>query len=523
MINCPNCGAGMYFDIKSQLLRCGSCDAKMPVADYKKDIEAEEHTYENTVCICKSCGAQLMAPSEQATAFCPYCGNQSMIPSRIKAFKTNKIIPFKKTREDIEKSFENYTKHKLFLPKDYKENSGTDSFRGVYIPHYNYKVNFEPGTFETFAHHDFDEGSESHHVTYMNEVTTPGGYAQDIVRDASEAFDDSFAAAIAPYSHSEAVTFREGYIGDFYADIPSVGEDAYSDEVMQEAIDELKEKITGACAKKEMEHDFDNKKLALRVRPDSARADLYPVWFMTRKMKHGRVAYAVANGQTGKIAMDLPVSKGRFFLAAAALTLALFILTSFAFGFMIPGTLSGICIILLAVSFVILCVSGYKIRKRESMRSSVKQEGPKLPDVKPKLEKLKKGVSTSTIVISVLIIVRCIPIFRSLNFSARIPVILCIVGLITGAIAFVALLSLTGSDGSFGKLIVNGVLSIVFLAACLILNIRKPFQDYYYIGAAFISQALVIINCLSVIGLFDRLCTHPAPDFFSRKGAAQDD
>ncbi|MBR6701815.1 MAG: hypothetical protein IKI78_01595, partial [Clostridia bacterium] len=240
MIKCPNCGAGMYFDIKNQLLKCGSCGSKMAAAEYEGDINAEESTFETQIYLCKSCGAQLMAPGEQATAFCPYCGNQSMIESKISTFEANKIIPFKKTKEDVEKAFGNYIKGKLFVPDDYKTHSGENSFRGIYIPHYNYTVGYKPGTVIVEGHRDFDEGNQHHHMTFANEVTTGGGESENIVRDASAAFDDNLAAAIAPYSHSEATTFREGYLGDFYADIPSVDPETYDDEVKEEAVDEMK-------------------------------------------------------------------------------------------------------------------------------------------------------------------------------------------------------------------------------------------------------------------------------------------
>ncbi|MBR3620294.1 MAG: hypothetical protein IKN56_02210, partial [Clostridia bacterium] len=103
MIKCPNCGAGMYFDIREQLLVCRYCDSRISAEEYEADINAQEINGESAVFLCKSCGAQLMVPGNQATAFCPYCGNQSMIMSKTGSFEANKIIPFKKTREDIEK------------------------------------------------------------------------------------------------------------------------------------------------------------------------------------------------------------------------------------------------------------------------------------------------------------------------------------------------------------------------------------------------------------------------------------
>jgi hypothetical protein len=57
----------------------------------------------------------------------------------------------------------------------------------------------------------------------------------------------------------------------------------------------------------------------------------------------------------------------------------------------------------------------------------------------------------------------------------------------------------------------------------MILIVRNPFNDLFYVGASLLSLLTVIVNCLSVIALFDRLCTHPAPDFYTRKGATHDE
>lgn len=529
VIKCPNCGAGMYFDIKDQLLRCRSCGSKMPAAEYKGDIGAREDSFETQIYLCKSCGAQLMAPGEQATAFCPYCGNQSMIESKIKTFEANKIIPFKKTREDIEKSFDNYIKGKLFVPDDYKTHSGENTFRGVYIPHYNYTVGYKPGSVIVEGHHDFDEGNKHHHMTFANEVTTGGGESENIVRDASAAFDDNLAAAIAPYTHSEATTFREGYLGDFYADIPSVNPDTYDEEVTNEAVDEMKEEIERANTHKDMEFDYDDEKLAARVEKSGVRADLYPVWFMTHKMKNSRVAYAVANGQTGKMAMDLPVSRSKFFIGVSLVTVILFAAFILVFGYMTPGTLTGICSLVLSASLIVLTVCSFRIHKREQSIISTKSPAGSLADEAEKkkskiVKKAKNAASVSSFVTVFIIAVYAISILKAVRLpSLKAPVMLCGAALIIAALSFAALIFLIRSDNSLNTVMINGISSILFIAACLVLTVKNPFNDLYYVGAALISQMIVIVNCLSVIGLFDRLCTHPAPDFFTRKGASHNE
>lgn len=529
MIKCPNCGAGMYFDIREQLLICRYCDSRISVEEYEADINAQEINGESAVFLCKSCGAQLIVPGNQATAFCPYCGNQSMIMSKTGAFEANKIIPFKKTREDIEKAFESYLKGKLFVPADYKNHTGANSFRGIYIPHYNYKVGYKPGTMYVESHRDFDEGNKHHHMTFTNEITSGGGESENIVRDASAAFDDNLAAAIAPYTHSEAEPFRDGYLGDFYADMPSVEPELYDEEVTGEAVDELKEEIEKSGAHREMEYDYDDEKLASQINKEGVRADLYPVWFMTHKLKNDRVAYAVANGQTGKLAMDLPVSKRKFFIGVSLITVILYAAFLILFGYMTPGTLTGICSLIMTLSLIVLTVCAFRVYAREhSMVSSKRNESPAVPDsikkkAKKRLKRAKSTASFSTVVTVCIISVYGISILRAASGGVKIPVILAAASVIISLLCFIILIMKIRADNSLNMLMVNGITTILFSAACLILTIKNPFNDIYFAGASLLSQLIVIVNCLSVIALFERLCTHPAPDFYTRKGASHDE
>jgi DNA-directed RNA polymerase subunit RPC12/RpoP len=527
MIKCPKCGAGMYFDIKLQMLKCRSCGSRISVSDYKTDINAEEHIFETPVYICKSCGAQLKAPDEQATAFCPYCGNQSMIPSKLKSFYTNRIIPFKKTKEDIEKNFANYTKKKLFVPDDYKPVGGENEFRGVYIPYYNYKVNYKPGTVTVDGSKDYDEGNRHHHMIFLNEVTTDGGTSEDIVRDASKAFDDSLAKAIAPYSHDESVTFREGYLGDFYADIPTVNPEIYNTEVVEEAVDEMKIGIEKACNYEGMKFEFKDEILASRVEKNGVRADLYPVWFLTHKATGGRVAYAVANGQTGKMAMDLPVSRHKFFIAVSLITVVLFALFSFVFGYMTPSTLTGVCALTESFSLLALCAAVGRVFIRE--RNAVSAEKAPEDDLTGKAKKKVKekfgsrAAAGSTLVTAGIISIYAFKIIHATGIIANAAVLISLIALIIAAFSCVYLAGKGRAYSGFSKYSVNAFVSAAVIVGCIVLMIIKPFQDWIYITASLITQALVTANCLTVISLFDRVCTHAAPGFYTREGASKDE
>jgi hypothetical protein len=196
---------------------------------------------------------------------------------------------------------------------------------------------------------------------------------------------------------------------------------------------------------------------------------------------------------------------------------------------MTPGTLTGICSLLLAVSLIVLTVCAFRIHKRERSIIFEKTQADKITSEAAKkkkkaVKKAKNAASFSSVVTISIIAVYALSILKAVRLpAANAAVILCGAGLVISAISFIALIFLIRSDDTLNTILVNGISSVLFIAACLVLTVKNPFNDIYYAGAALISQLIVIVNCLSVIGLFDRLCTHPAPDFFTRKGASHDE
>ena len=61
------------------------------------------------------------------------------------------------------------------------------------------------------------------------------------------------------------------------------------------------------------------------ARHDGVYTAFFPVWFLSYR-NNDRIAYAVVNGQTGKLISDLPVDKKKFILSAFLMSIPIFIL-----------------------------------------------------------------------------------------------------------------------------------------------------------------------------------------------------
>ena len=114
--------------------------------------------------------------------------------------------------------------------------------------------------------------------------------------------------SIEPFDISDAVPFKTAYLPGFLADKYDV--DA------EESIDRANARI-----KKSTEDAFRSTVMGyttvtavdsnIRLQNGKARYALYPVWILNTDWNGQKFTFAI-NGQTGKIAGDLPMDKGAF-------------------------------------------------------------------------------------------------------------------------------------------------------------------------------------------------------------------
>ena len=175
-------------------------------------------------------------------------------------------------------------------------------------------------------------------------------------RDASLSFDDDISDALAPYDYSQQMPFAPGYLSGFYAESGDVSAHEYDSIINTETRDDavnclINDAAVKNCCDKLQSTPRPNATMA-NVNIESARRTLNPVWFMSYR-KGNDITYATVNGQTGKVAADLPLSPLRILLFALGLSAAIFGILVLLMNLIpsIPsikanGTL-GICLILM--------------------------------------------------------------------------------------------------------------------------------------------------------------------------------
>lgn len=271
MYECPNCTANLKFSIEKQQLYCESCKTEMDPYAFKKKKDAVEGKYfKIDVFTCPQCGAGILAADDTVATFCSYCGGSTILDKHIsKGRRPQHIIPFKKNKEDCIKAYKRMMRYAYFVPKEYKDESYIEKFRSIYMPFWVYSFKHDGKI--TLTYPSGHRAARSLYAEY-----------DGFLYDASSTFSDDLANAIYPYELEDCQPFTPSYLSGFYADANDIEKDLV----------------------------------------------MLPVWFLAYRKKD-RVAYAAVNGQTGKIAADLPIAIHKYLLSSFLWAIPIFLLLYF--------------------------------------------------------------------------------------------------------------------------------------------------------------------------------------------------
>ena len=529
MYACPTCGAGLVFDPKTQKLLCLSCRnqydpeniEKMRLDQAKevaKQEEVKEHLYEAISYKCSHCGAELITTDETITTFCSFCRIGTMLDRKeIKKKKPDYIIPFKITKEECKQIYINKIKNSLFAPKNMIETQEVEKIRGIYMPYWVY----------SFEKHGDDQtkGSKYSHrsgdYVYYDDYTLSTNVDAEcsgITHDATSNFYDRLSESIAPYTVKEKKDFTPAYLSGYYADNEDVDDKTYLSENEEVASNHLSKELG-----KEKDYHKYKAKPHISFDKKEAKLALFPVYFLaTRNDRRNRISYAVINGQTGKIAADIPIDFKKFGLFSALLSGLLFLLLNLFLTISMPQ-LIVLSILFNILSLIILTKQNKKITAREDESDDRGVQSKNIENNNENTEEKAKGKTkkkdkkssgtTTLIVIGIILGINLLPfIFVAL---AAIPNILEYIGIATIAGTIFAMIIrkilYPEKDISIYKPICGFLITLIVF--CL-----KPASDLYYYTAALVSIGMAIISFYNIIDKLNILTTRKLPQLGSRGG-----
>ena len=346
---CPCCDGAIEFDSTLQKMKCPYCDAEFEMEAlqaYDADLNSqpqENMTWDTAaggqwqageteglrVYTCNTCGGEIVADETTGASECPFCGNPVIMTGQFAgALKPDLVIPFKVDKKAAIAALQDHYKGKLLLPKVFKDQNHIKEVKGLYVPVWLFDtdadalVRYKATRTRTWSDSQYRYTETSHFS-----VTRGGGIGfENVPVDGSTKMDDTLMESIEPFNIGDAVDFQTAYLSGYLADKYDVDAEASIDRanqrIKQSTEDAFRATVQGYTSVIPVSS-------TINLQNGRARYALYPVWILNTQWNGQKFTFGI-NGQTGKIAGDLPMDKGKFWTwlagvsgAVAAISFAL--------------------------------------------------------------------------------------------------------------------------------------------------------------------------------------------------------
>ena len=514
---CKNCGGDVLFDAATQTMRCQYCKSVFKPEEYRIINQSAEKTGPEpglSTFTCNGCGAELQGTEESRVGFCPYCGGQSLLQTASGGRNlTESIIPFQVTREECAARFHDYTKTVRYLPRELKNAAHLQSFTGIYMPYYEYDVQL--GASQIKGKKTVESNSRYEVInTYQIDAQVEGDYC-GVPYDASRYLDDEIAARILPFDKSKERPFQASYLSGFYADASTVKPEVYTRDAQAQAAKDIIAEV-GERVLAEDGITVDAEASTVEAHTRGYRSALLPMWFLTWR-KNDRVAYAVVNGESGKVVTDLPVDMRSFAIGCGVIAAALFAVLELLFQ---PTPLITSVLSLIAGTLMALAVrnAAKRIFEKQTHANDKGWTSDAQPDVQQtgQVKQKKKKQSGFPVLLAVLIGVS--GVFYAFNFAegSFFPVI------IAAAAAVISILAARKVAGWQSAIPEKQPLTAILLVlAAVLINavivLIEPASDlWYYLGDA-VCILILVLASVFMMRVYNIGTMRPLPKLFDRK------
>ena len=325
---CPCCDGTISFDADSQKLKCPYCGTEFDIETIVSyDEELKEDSADNMTwktkpetewqeadadgfCtyVCNSCGGEIVGDENTASTNCPYCGSAVVVLGKVSGtVRPDFVIPFKIDKEKAVANLSEYYKGKKLLPKVFKDKNRIEEVKGLYVPVWLFDTEADAHMRYRATRHRFWSDSKYNYTeTSYYSVTRAGSLSfENVPVDGSSKMDDELMESIEPFDFSEAVDFQTAYLAGYLTDKYDVDAEAS----INRANERIKKSTEEAFA--DMVHGYSSVipvSNSVKFDNGSEKYALYLVWLLKTEWEGKKYFFAV-NGQTGKVAGDLPMDK----------------------------------------------------------------------------------------------------------------------------------------------------------------------------------------------------------------------
>lgn len=328
---CPCCDGAIEFDSSVQKMKCPYCSTEFEIADlqaYQAELNSQPQdnmtwdtaagqdwqpgeTENMRIYTCNSCGGEIVVDETTGATECPFCGNPVVMTGQFAGnLKPDLVIPFKVDKKTAIAILQNHYKGKVLLPKVFKDENHIKEVKGLYVPVWLFDTDADAYVrYRATRTRTWSDSQYRYTETCYYSVTRAGGIGfENVPVDGSTKMDDTLMESIEPYNISEAVDFQTAYLAGFLADKYDV--DAQSsigranDRIRQSTEEAFLDTVLGYTTVVPVQTN-------IGLKNGKAKYALLPVWILNTKWNNQTFTFGI-NGQTGKIAGNLPMDKGKF-------------------------------------------------------------------------------------------------------------------------------------------------------------------------------------------------------------------
>ncbi len=326
---CPCCDGAIEFDSQLQKMKCPFCDSEFEMETLKQyDAELNAQPQENMnwdtaagtewqpgeeeglrVYTCNTCGGEIVADETTGASECPFCGNPVVMTGQFAGdLKPDLVIPFKVDKKGAIAALKNHYKGKILLPKVFKDQNHIKEVKGLYVPVWLFDTDADAHVrYKASRVRSWSDSNYNYTETSYFSVTRAGGIGFDNVPvDGSTKMDDTMMESIEPFRVEDGVDFQTAYLSGYLADKYDVN----AEQSIARANERIKNSTEQAFADTVQGYtSVVPVHTSIQLQNGRARYALYPVWILNTQWNGQKFTFGI-NGQTGKIAGDLPMDKG---------------------------------------------------------------------------------------------------------------------------------------------------------------------------------------------------------------------
>ena len=328
---CPACNAEVFFEPGDKEATCPSCGAEFEVeallalAARKAETRQDSMTWDTQaggawdegetdglrVYGCKQCGGEIVADETTGATHCPYCGNPVVLSGHFSgSLKPDLVIPFQVDKKAAIAALNNHYKGKLLLPKVFKDQNHIEEVKGLYVPVWLFDADADADIHYRASRTRSWSDSEYRYTetTYFSVYRGGGIGFENVPVDGSTKMEDALMESIEPYDITGAVPFKSAYLPGYLADkydVDAPSSIARANERIKRSTEEaFRSTVHGYTSVTTVDS-------AVNLQNGKAKYALYPVWILNTDWNGQKFTFGI-NGQTGKVAGDLPMDKGKF-------------------------------------------------------------------------------------------------------------------------------------------------------------------------------------------------------------------